>query len=78
VTSNQPSLPAFPPDSSSPSTSILVSQPILSTQRRRVSALVPNEVKGVEAMLGSAFLKTFYGAFDLDRRTVSCEYPISV
>ncbi|KAN0089063.1 acid protease [Hyaloscypha variabilis] len=55
----------------------------LSGGRRCVSAFVPNEDEGMDVVLGSVFLRAFYGVFDLDRRTVSCEYsflgrPISV
>jgi saccharopepsin len=43
--------------------------------RRCASAFVPNEIgQGSNIVLGSAFLRAFYGVFDVDRRTVSCEY----
>ncbi|KAE9364993.1 acid protease [Stipitochalara longipes BDJ] len=41
--------------------------------RRCVSAFVPNEDEGKGVVLGSVFLRAFYGVFDLDRRTVSCK-----
>jgi hypothetical protein len=49
---------------------------IVSEERRCVSAFAPNEnVKGKDIVLGSGFLRAFNGVFDLDERTVSCEYP---
>lgn len=41
-----------------------------------MSAFAPNEeVKGKDIVLGSAFLRAFYEVFNIDERTVSCEYP---
>jgi hypothetical protein len=49
---------------------------IVSEERKCVNAFAPNEnVKGKNIVLGSAFLRAFNGVFDLDERTVSCEYP---
>ena len=45
------------------------------SEMRCVSAFVPNEHEdGSDIVLGSAFLRAFYGVFDMDRETVSCEY----
>jgi len=44
--------------------------------RRCVSAFVPNAEDDQDVVLGSVFLRAFYGVFDLDRRTVSSEYSL--
>jgi hypothetical protein len=44
--------------------------------RRCASAFVPNEDGGKDVVLGSAFLRAFYEVFDMDRKTVSCKYPL--
>jgi hypothetical protein len=47
--------------------------------KRCVSAFRPKEEYGDSnyIVLGSAFLRAFVGVFDLDSRTVSCEFPLS-
>jgi Eukaryotic aspartyl protease len=47
--------------------------------KRCVSAFMPKEGYGDDnyIVLGSAFLKAFYGVFDLDARTISCEFLLA-
>jgi hypothetical protein len=46
------------------------------SEKRCMSAFMPKQAYGYEnyIVLGSAFLRAFYGVFDLDQRTVSCEF----